>query len=107
MAWCLNLWVILDAVQVLQGAEEEGIPRDRRRRPAPLTEFVLTEQFELQPRPQDERLPVLVQAEHLAFVGPRRRQEAARLREPLTVHLLAGLGVVTAQQAELLLQDVE
>src|SRR5262249_23843554 len=87
--------------------QEQGVPGQRRRCPAPLADLVLAEQFELRPRLEYKRLAVLIQAEHLAPVRPRRREEALRLRQPLAVELLAGPGVVAAHQALLLLQDVE
>src|SRR5262249_17068788 len=42
-----TLTFILDAVEVIDGAEEQGAAGDRRRRPAHLVDLVLAEQLEL------------------------------------------------------------
>src|SRR5262249_16879304 len=99
--------LVLDAVQVIDGAQEQRPARDGRRRPAHLVELVFGEHLELRPGPHHERLAVVGQAEDLPVTGPRRRGEAAGAGQALLVDLLAGFGVVAAEETAALLQDVE
>src|SRR5262249_59841430 len=83
-----------DAVEGIDAAQEEAALGDGRRRPAHLVDLVGAEQLELRARLDHEGLGVLVEAEHLAVAGPRRRREAACAREALLlVRGLARLGV--------------
>src|SRR5438093_5622193 len=89
-----------DAVEVLDATQEQRAARDGGRRPEHLVQVVLGQHLELWPRLDDERLAILVETEHLAIIGPRRRREAVRPLQPLArVGRLARFGVVAAQSA--------
>src|SRR6516225_2466924 len=98
---------LLDAVQVIDGPQQQRAPGRRWRRPAHFLNGVGAQQLELRPGLDDMSRPVVVQTEHFAVVSPGRRREAARPLKPAAVDLLAGLGVEAGQEAAAGLRDVD
>src|SRR5262249_50093193 len=99
--------LVFEAVEMIDGSQEEGAVRDGDRGPAHLVEPILAEELEIRPRLDNVSAARIVQTEDLAIVGPGRRGEAARPRQPPLVQLFARLGFIAAHQAITLIQDVK